>query len=184
MSGQPDQFKRQIMAMAGIGQILVLAAAIVPNPVWAQDAGHGPAAPQMQITEYLGGGYLTFSETCADHGWSGVHQIMIRTQPQGMRGNPDDETQMAVFFSTGVMSFRFDIELETMGQAAPLNQAVYVWNGPYSPEEPTMAISYRTRYGDYIPSGGAHLESVFMTLSNFNEHRGCTATMRVSLGRN
>lgn len=184
MTGRPDPENRHAVAMAGIGQLIVLAAILLPKPLLAQGQEPSVSGPEAQITEYLGGGYMTLSDECADHGWSGTQQVLVRMQPQGMLGNDENETQMAFFFPTGVISFRFDHTQETMNDGAPITQATYVWNGPYSPAEPTMTIAYRSRYGDYIPNGGAQLHSVFLTIGNFNEHRGCSATMRVSLGRN
>jgi hypothetical protein len=184
MTGRPDRTTGQLLVAAGIGYVIALASALAPQPVVAQDfaqAGNAPAT--QQITEYLGGGYLTLGEACADYGWTGTHQVMVRAQPQGRRGNPRDESQLAIYFATGVIAMRYDIDEETLYSPAPVDEASYVWNGPWSPMEPTMTISYRTRYGDSLHSNDSDLQSVFLTIGNFNEHPDCVATMRVSLGR-
>lgn len=136
------------------------------------------------ITEYFGGGYMTFNRQCAASGWGGTHQIMVRMQPQGMPGNPRAESQMALYFTTGTIAIRYNHATERMNSGARITQATYVWNGPFVPQRPIMTISYRSRYGDYIPRGGPNLSSVFLTFANFNETRGCTATARISMGRN
>ncbi|GAB4265586.1 MAG: hypothetical protein Kow0013_13840 [Pararhodobacter sp.] len=188
MLGRPEARDRLCLLndgfLAGVALCLALSA-----PAHSQDLTHSQdlvatAAAGQRITEYLGGGYLTLNETCAEFGWSGTHQIMVRAQPQGMPGNPENESQMAIFFATGVISFRYDQTEETLSGGAPAHEATYVWNGPWSPATPTMTISTRSRYGDQLTSGAADVRSLYLTLGNFNEHEGCTATMRVSLGRN
>ena len=48
------------------------------------------AQPASALTEYLGGGSLVVSDSCAEYGWTGTHQTLIRIQPQGENGNPED----------------------------------------------------------------------------------------------
>ncbi|MCB1396397.1 MAG: hypothetical protein H6898_06980 [Rhodobacter sp.] len=146
-------------------------------PAVAQDA-----ASAQGITEYLGGGYLTFSDSCAQYGWTGIHQVMARAQPQGHPGNPENETQLALFFGTGTIAMRYDQEYSR--RYATVTTATYVWNGPWTPEEPIMAIAYDAYYGDWLMDEQDDLISVNIHLSNFNELRGCSAEMRLAFGRN
>lgn len=137
------------------------------------------------ITEYMGGGYMGFSAQCAAHGWSGVQQVMVRVQPQGVAGNPRDETQMALYFPTGTIAIRFDKnERNHMYQPAAIDEATYVWNGPWSPEVPTMAVGFNSNYGDSLFSGEQHIHSAYLSFKNFNEIEDCTAGIRMSVGRN
>jgi len=55
------------------------------------------ASPAAAITEYLGGGFLTVTDSCAEFGWTGTHQVLVRMAPQGMDGNSETETQIALF---------------------------------------------------------------------------------------
>lgn len=140
------------------------------------------AQARRRFTEYLGGGYLTLSDSCADFGWTGTHQIMVRAQPQGLPGNDRNLSQLALFFATGTIAMKYDAS-EMQMDGVEVEEASYVWNGPWIPQIPSMTISYRARYGDSLQSGDEDLSSVMLIFGNFNEHDGCTATARVSLGR-
>lgn len=178
----------------GVGLAASLSQALAqnaPSPTTAPTFAIGaPVASQSGttvqasrgFTEYLGGGYLTLSESCESYGWSGTHQIMVRAQPQGLPGNHRNMSQLALFFSTGTIAMKYDADEMDMG-GVEVEEASYVWNGPWIPEIPTMMINYLSRYGDYIPSGDENLSSVYLTFVNFNEHPGCVANARVSLGR-
>lgn len=153
-----------------------------PASVPALATGEDPASPQaVPVTEYLGGGYMTFGDACARQGWSGTQQIMVRAQPQGLRGNPRSETQLAIYFATGTIALRYD--LNGSRRYVDVDQVTYVWNGPWTPQFPKLRIAYDAYYGDFLTSGDRDLQSVNILLGNFNEIDGCNAEMRVSLGR-
>lgn len=107
-------------------------------------------------------------------------------QPQGMPGNDADETQVAIYFPTGTIAFRFDrtafVGMNMYAHNA-IDEAVYVWNGPWSPDIPSMTYHSFARYGGRLSSGDERIHSLFIGLRNFNEIADCTASMRVSIAR-
>ena len=145
-------------------------------PAVAQDA-----ASAQGITEYLGGGYLTFSDSCAQYGWTGIHQVMARAQPQGHPGNPENETQLALFFGTGTIAMRYDQEYSR--RYATVTTATYVWNGPWTPDAPTMNFYYDL-YGEIPGPSDVALDELILHFNNFNEHPGCQVDAYLSLRRN
>jgi len=150
--------------------------AVDPDGVEAQ-----AAAP---IVEFLGGGYIGFSPECAAHGWGGTHQVMVRMQPQGFGGNPSDESQLAIYFATGTIAMRYDTSEYLSQYTHGIDQAVYVWNGPWIPDNAIMNISFYSRYGERFNDGDTKVHSHYIRLQNFNEFPRCAATLRVSVGRN
>ena len=187
-------------AKAGlVGAVLALLASAAPiaaqdfsapnqMPPLASGAESDDVAAQAgtRITEYLGGGYMGFSEECEAHGWSGTQQIMVRLQPQGMPGNDANESQVAIYFPTGTIAFRYDrteFDGNNMYAPHPIDTAVYVWNGPWVPEMTSMQLHSFARYGGFISSGDQRIHSLYMMLNNFNELEGCRASMRVSIAR-
>lgn len=188
----------QATAKAGlVGAVLALMASTVPTaaqdftapnamPALASSAASDDVVAQaaVPIVEFLGGGYMGFSEECAAHGWSGTQQIMVRMQPQGFGGNDADESQLAIYFPTGTIAVKYDITAHATQYSHALTEAVYVWNGPWSPENPRMSISFYTRYGEGFNQGDTSVHRHYISLANFNEIRNCSAVMRVSVGRN
>lgn len=150
-------------------------------------AAAATSAVAQANTEYLGGGFVTLSEECRAHGWNESQQIMLRVQPQGLAGNPQDESQFALFFATGTIAFRVNLEAgeRSSGPARPrpISQAIYIWNGPLIPDEPTMVFTegYRetTRFRQH-----AGAQQQFFNLVNFNEHPGCTASIVAMVAMN
>jgi hypothetical protein len=140
------------------------------------------AQPASALTEYLGGGSLVVSDSCAEYGWTGTHQTLIRIQPQGENGNPEDDTQIALMMNTGTMALRVNLD-HGIRHEYSLTQAVYIWNGPYSPDEPSMTVAFHLN-ADWPLRAGAEIERFNMILFDFNEHEGCVARLRGSLARN
>lgn len=171
---------RPLAVTAGLALVLGVGAATTARGLDMPQAGDGAQA--QTFTEFLGGGYLTLGSGCARYGWSGIHQVLARAQPQGHPGNPDDESQLALYFATGTIAMRYDLEYSR--RFVPVDSATYVWNGPWTPDAPTMQIAYDAYYGDWLMEDSDDLISVNILLSNFNEHRGCSAEMRLALGRN
>ena len=140
------------------------------------------ATPALAITEYLGGGFVTVSDSCAEFGWSGTHQVLMRIEPQGMAGNASDETQISLMMNTGTIAMRVNLN-RGVRHVYDLTQAIYIWNGPFVPEEPTMKITFN-RDADWPPSARWQMERVAAIIDNFNEHEGCVARLHASLVRN
>ncbi|PTX00710.1 hypothetical protein C8N33_10952 [Pararhodobacter aggregans] len=134
-------------------------------------------------TEFLGGGFLVVrNDSCAEYGWTGTHQVLARLAPQGAPGNPDDQTQVALLLSTGTIAFRFN-SVRNYRYTQVIDQATYVWNGPWSPEEPTMNFYYH--YVGNIPSPtDTALDNLVLVFNNFNEHPGCRVDAYLALRRN
>lgn len=146
------------------------------------------ATPALAVTEYMGGGFLELSDECAQHGWNDRQQVLMRVEPQGLRGNSRAETQVALFFATGTIAFRFDLRNASSNGGFradyEIHQATYVWNGPYSPEEPTMRMFVGYRQGIDFDANDRGAGFEIFNLENFNEHQGCTATFYVALAPN
>ncbi len=140
------------------------------------------SAPLSAMTEMLGGGFMVGGGTCADFGWVGTQQVLARMEPQGAPGNPADETQMALLLSTGTIAIRFDNE-RAYRHTQAVDQATYVWNGPWSPEEPTMSFSWNL-YGDIPGTRDSELSELILDFDNFNEHPGCRMSVFLVLRRN
>ncbi len=138
-------------------------------------------SPALAITEYLGGGFITVSDSCAEYGWTGTHQVLVRMEPQGMRDNAEDETQIALLMNTGTIAMRVNLD-RGVRHVYNLTQAVYVWNGPFAPDEPTMKITFNPN-ADWPLSAGWQINRLAATIDNFNEHEGCVAWLRASLVR-
>jgi hypothetical protein len=166
----------------GVGIATTASAQTIPQAANAVAGAEIDGLQARTFTEYLGGGYLTLGQGCEQYGWSGIHQILARAQPQGHPGNPDSETQLALFFATGTIAMRYDLEYSR--RFVPVDSATYVWNGPWTPDEPTMEVAYDAYYGDWLMDEDDDLISVNIYLNNFNEHSGCSAEMRLALGRN
>lgn len=146
------------------------------------------AAPALSMTEYLGGGFVELSEACLEHGWNDRQQVLMRAQPQGLSGNPDNETQIALFFATGTIAFRVDLDAGSndgsMTTTYDLNGATYVWNGPYTPQEPTMQLATGFRETIGFSQRDRRPDVEIFYLRNFNEHADCTARFVVMLAPN
>ena len=144
-------------------------------------AGLATSASAQNFAEYLGGGFLTVNDGCAQYGWSGTHQVMVRMEPQGVGGNPADMTQMALLFSTGTVAVRLNLDRGVRTVYAPL-QATYVWNGPWTPEAPTTTFAFSPN-GTWPLSGGTEMRRLTVIIDNFNEHAGCSAQLQANLQR-
>ncbi|WP_334192607.1 hypothetical protein [Pararhodobacter sp.] len=134
-------------------------------------------------TEFLGGGFLVVKyDSCAEYGWTGTHQVLARLAPQGAPGNPEDQTQIALLLSTGTIAFRYD-NVRRYRYTQTIDEATYVWNGPWSPEEPTMNFYYH--YVGNIPSADdTAIDNLVLVFNNFNEHPGCQVDAYLALRRN
>jgi len=168
-----------VCILPGTAENAVRGAAVAALALAATFAQSGQAAG---FTEYLGGGFIQVREGCEDFGWSGTHQVMIRMQPQGMQGNPEDETQMALIMGTGTIAVRLDIDRGVRRSYVP-TEATYIWNGPYSPEEPTMSFSFDPD-GSWLLNETASMDRFHAIVENFNEHEGCRVELFGSLYRN
>lgn len=139
-------------------------------------------------TEYVGGGFVELSSACAEHGWNGRQQVLMRIEPQGLPGNDRNETQIALLFATGTIAYRVDLDAGSSGQGMQttyeVEQPVYIWNGPYAPETPTMSMFTGYREGISFRAGERRPDVEIFNLSNFNEHSGCTARVVVMLAAN
>jgi hypothetical protein len=141
------------------------------------------AMPAMAETEFVGGGFLVVKyNSCAEYGWTGTHQVLARMAPQGAPGNPANETQIALLLATGTIAFRYD-SVRSYRYTQTIDQATYVWNGPWTPEEPTMNFYYDL-YGDIPAANDTELDNLILHFSNFNEHPGCQVDAYLSLSRN
>jgi len=140
------------------------------------------ATPAAAFTEYLGGGFVVVSDSCNEFGWSGTHQVLVRMEPQGMPGNADEETQIAILLNTGTVAMRLNID-SGRNATYPMLAATYVWNGPWSPEEPTMQIRFDPD-AQWPLTAGSLMDRFSVTIDNFNEHLGCVAWLNASLARN
>lgn len=129
------------------------------------------ATPLGATTELLGGGFLVGNARCADYGWRGTQQVLARMEPQGAPGNMANETQMALLLATGTISFRFDNK-RRYRYTQQLGSATYVWNGPWTPETPSMTFSWNL-YGDIPGPSSDTLPELIVDFDNFNEHPGC-----------
>lgn len=139
------------------------------------------SSPAMAITEYLGGGFITVSDSCAAYGWTGSHQVVVRLEPQGEAGNARHETQMALLMNTGSIAVRLNLDRGLRHEYTP-TQAIYVWNGPHMPHEPTMRFAFNPN-ADWPLGAGPQIERLNVTLHNFNEHEGCVGWLYASLVR-
>ncbi len=145
--------------------------------------GLGAATPASAMTEYLGGGYLyPANDGCSAHGWTGTHQVLARMQPQGAAGNPRNETQLALLLGTGTIAVRMNLDHGIRWSYAP-TQATYVWNGPWSPEDPTMRFLFSPD-ADFPIGNDQEYTRIVARVENFNEHEGCTMWMYLLLRRN
>ena len=143
----------------------------------------GAATPALAGTELLGGGYLVSrNSACEQNGWGGVHQVLARFEPQGAWGNQPDISQMSLLFGTGTIAFTFNNNGRYRSTQV-IESATYVWNGPYSPDEPTMSFSWYY-YGDIPGRWDRELDQLILEFSNFNEHEGCEMIAYLSLHRN
>ena len=167
-----DSFRRQGQSRSGPRRRSALVAAALALP----------ATQAAAATELLGGGYLVAHDSCAAHGWRGTHQVLARLAPQGAPGNPRTESQMALILATGAISFRFD-NSGSYRFTHRLSAATYVWNGPWSPQSPTMTFSWNL-YGDIPQPRAAALPELIIDFDNFNEHPGCRVTAYLALRRN
>lgn len=140
------------------------------------------ATPVAATTEYLGGGFLRMDAGCAQYGWTGTHQMLVRLEPQGVGDNAEDVTQLAMLFGTGTIAVRLNIDRGIRASYTP-TQATYVWNGPYTPEEPTMTFAFGLN-GEWILSGDDEIRRLYANIDNFNEHEGCTARFHATLLKN
>lgn len=139
-------------------------------------------SPALAITEYLGGGFISVDRNCATFGWTGTHQVLLRLEPQGESGNAANETQMAILMNTGTIALRMNLN-RGFRHTYSMDQAVYVWNGPHSPNEPTMQFTFNPD-SDFPTGAGYEIERLNIRVYNFNEHAGCTARLYGSLVRN
>ncbi|WP_323035482.1 hypothetical protein [Pararhodobacter sp.] len=140
------------------------------------------ASPTMARTEYLGGGFITVDDVCAQYGWTGTHQVMLRMEPQGLPDNAENETQMAILMNTGTIALRLNLDHGIRYSYTP-TQAVYIWNGPYAPASPTMTLSFGID-ADWPLRGDYMIERLQVRIYNFNEHPGCSAWLYGSLVQN
>lgn len=141
--------------------------------------------PAGAITEFMGGGFLApvdwTAEACASHGWTGVHQLIARLQPQGGRGNLRDESQLSLMLATGTVAMRYNLDRGIRATYRP-TQSVHIWNGPWVPETPTMGLSW---FGGDWPVGNApEFPNIRLRIENWNEHEGCTVEVSLFLRRN
>jgi len=144
-------------------------------------AGLAVATPAHGFAEYLGGGYIRMSDACTPYGWTGTHQVMVRLEPQGVDANPADITQMSLLFGTGTMAVRLNLDRGIRHSYTP-TQATYVWNGPWTPDAPTMTFAFSPN-GTWPLAGGVELRGVHAIIDNFNEHAGCSAHFYANLRR-
>lgn len=140
------------------------------------------AVPATAMTEFLGGGFLTPARGCESYGWTGTHQVLARMQPQGHPGNPEDETQIALLLATGTIAFRLNIN-RGFRHVYQMTQATYVWNGPWSPDAPTMQLTFHPA-SDFPTRVWWEMPELVMRVENFNEHAGCTMWLYLSMIRN
>lgn len=138
-------------------------------------------SPAQANTEYLGGGYIVIERGCNAYGWSGTQQVMVRAQPQGLEGNDANQTQLALLLGTGTMAFRLNMNRGFRFTYTP-TQAVYIWNGPYAPADPTMSFLFNPD-SDWLLSGDQEIQRLNAIIYNFNEHPGCQARLFASLAR-
>lgn len=139
------------------------------------------ATPALTATELLGGGVLVPEYGCEEFGWTGPQPVVARLAPQGAQGNPRNETQMALLLGTGTIAMRFNYNGgNPMGPPQAITSATYVWNGPWTPEQPTMQMSWH-RYGLGLTRRTTELQEWVVYFNNFNEHAGCRMMAVLSL---
>lgn len=137
------------------------------------------------VTELLGGGVLVpEGSECASHGWRGPQPVVARLELQGAPGNSTTESQLALLLGTGTIAMRFDYNGgNPMGPAQTLRSATYVWNGPWTPERPSMTIGWH-RYGASMSASTTYDHEWVLYFNNFNEHAGCRMMAVLSLRKN
>ncbi|MCB1389340.1 MAG: hypothetical protein KDK12_09430 [Rhodobacteraceae bacterium] len=141
------------------------------------------ATPAGAETELVGGGFLIVKyDSCSDYGWTGTHQVLARMAPQGAPGNPRNETQIALLLATGTIAFRYD-SVRSYRYTQTIDTATYVWNGPWTPDAPTMNFYYDL-YGEIPGPSDVALDELILHFNNFNEHPGCQVDAYLSLRRN
>lgn len=140
------------------------------------------ATPTGATTELLGGGFLVGHGTCAEYGWVGTQQVLARMEPQGAPGNLANETQMSLMLSTGTIAFRFNNH-GSYRYTEHLLSATYVWNGPWTPDAPTMNFSWNY-YGNIPGTRDVALDKLIIDFENFNEHPGCRMSAYLVMHRN
>ena len=140
------------------------------------------ASPALTATELLGGGILVPQGTgCTEFGWTGPQPVVARLAPQGAPGNPARETQMALLLGTGTIAMRFNYNGgNPMAAPQAITSATYVWNGPWTPEEPSMTLSWH-RYGIGFTRRTTEMQEWVIYFQNFNEHQGCQMMAVLSL---
>ena len=85
------------------------------------------------------------------------------------------------FLGTGTIAMRYD-NIGAYRRTQTLEQATYVWNGPWTVDEPSMNFYYDL-YGD-IPRGSEEvIDELILHFNNFNEHEGCQVAAYLSLHR-
>lgn len=139
-------------------------------------------APLAANTEFLGGGYLVARSGCSDFGWTGVHQALVRMQPQGFEGNDRTETQLSLLLGTGTIAYRFN-DPRAYRRDFEVTQAVYVWNGPWVPDEPLAGMYYNMNSSILRDLEATELTEYSLVLTNFNEHPGCSMYLFANLHR-
>ena len=146
-------------------------------------AGAALVAPAAATTELLGGGFMVSRwGGCEEFGWSGTQQVIARMEPQGAPGNLRDETQLALLLSTGAIAIRFNNE-GGYRHTQQVTQATYVWNGPWSPQDPTTSFSWDL-YGDIPHQTDTSFDELILNFDNFNEHPGCRMSVFLVMQRN
>lgn len=143
------------------------------------------ASGAAAATELMGGGVLVPEGTsCDSYGWSGAQPFVARLEPQGAPGNPAGETQMALLLGTGSIAMRFHYNGgNPMGPPQTITSATYVWNGPWTPADPTMTIGWHP-YGRQLTAQTTEMREWVLYLNNFNEHSGCRMMAVMSLRKN
>ena len=139
-------------------------------------------APALANTEFLGGGYLVPRAGCEPFGWVGAHQVLVRMQPQGFEGNDRSETQLSLLLGTGTIAYRFN-DPRAFRRDFEVTQAVYVWNGPWAPEDPAAGMYYNMNSSILSGPDATELTEYALVLTNFNEHEGCSVFLYANLHR-
>ncbi|WP_127105274.1 hypothetical protein [Pararhodobacter zhoushanensis] len=146
-------------------------------------AGVALATPAAATTEMLGGGFMVSRwGGCEDYGWVGTQQVLARMEPQGAPGNLANESQLSLLLSTGTIAIRYNNE-GGYRRNQEITQATYVWNGPWTPDEPSMTLSWDL-YGEIPEARDSALDQLVINFQNFNEHPGCRMSVFLVMQRN
>ncbi|MCB1390262.1 MAG: hypothetical protein KDK12_14145 [Rhodobacteraceae bacterium] len=137
----------------------------------------GSAPVAQAATELRGGGFVSDFSGCDQNGWAGTERVLVRFRPAGQDGNSPDFSSITLLFNSGAINFLIPDQDPSNWIETTSTQ---IFSGFSLDPVPTQL-----RLLSISAQIDATTEMLFASfeVNNFSSLEGCSAFIRVALGR-